>query len=217
MITDIYLYFFWALFSVPGSQICETHPEIVTQESNPVCGAFPAYGGLNSDRPYYRLETFNNPSEACHNTSILAYRPGDCMSRGGPHRPNSGGTPHIFVDAPICFFDTGDDNTGIVAKDKPDNSLMHRVPMFFYWEGHCKDMNNTVCQEEDRGKDCEKTVSPVCGYSYVTSENGEKVFPAKLSKKTKDNACLACSDQEITFYINGSCEEYKSAVIQEEL
>ncbi len=207
MISDIWLYFFWALFSVPGSQICENRPEIVTKEHNPVCGVVPCYVFG------YCAQTYNNPSEACHDNNVIAYRPGDCSTGAGPHQ-NYRGNKNAIVNEPICYFYLIDD-LGYKARDMEDNSLTGQIPMFFYVPGKCKDIDNTMCKAEERGKDCENTEKPVCGYSYVASENRQRVYPARISKQTMNNACIACSDPNITFYVKGACDENSNTMIKE--
>jgi len=204
MILDPWLYFFWALFSVPGSQICENRPSVVPDQYDPVCGATPCYVFG------YCTKTYNNSAEACHDTNVVAYRPGECSTGGGPHQ-NYRGNQNVVVNEPICYFYLINDK-GYEAGDLKDNSFTNRIPMFFYVPGQCKDIDNTMCKAGDRGKECDDTESPVCAYSYVNSENRERVYPAKISKQTMNSACIACSDPHITFYINGPCDDESNLI-----
>lgn len=196
MITDVWLYFFVALFSVPGSEICEDHSQICPEIYNPVCGSYPCYADE------YCTKTYPNSCFACSDKKVIAYRPGDCASPGGPHQTNPGNT-NDFVDEPICKFFLVDDR-GVRTEDLENNENVDHMPIFFYIPGKCKNMNDHVCQESDREKICSTTSDQVCAYNYFT--NNGKIYPAKVSSVTKENACLACKDPSISFYVEGACE-----------
>ncbi len=196
MILDPWLYFFMALFSVPGSHLCQQRSSVCTEEYNPVCATFPCYGFD------YCTKTYANPCIACQDTKVIAYRPGDCRIPGGPHQ-NFPGNVNDFDDSPICSFYLVDDR-GVFTEDYEDNSEADNIPMFFYIPGKCKNIDRTVCTASDRNEVCTAENKPVCAYDYDT--NGGKKFPAKISFSTKSNACQACNDRSVDFYVKGACK-----------
>jgi len=196
MVSEFWVYFFMALFSVPGSEKCETRPEICPDVYDPVCGVYPCYGDE------YCTKTFSNGCYACGDEDVIAYRPGDCASPGGPHQNNPGNV-NDFVDEPICKFFLVDDG-GIRTEDLKNNRDVEHFPLFFYIPGKCEDMDKTVCPDSDRERLCSSRYDPVCGYYYNTNEG--RIYPVDIGGITRQNACVACNDVNVGFYVKGPCE-----------
>jgi len=185
-----------ALFSVPGSEKCETRPDICTEEYNPVCATYPCYGDE------YCTKTYSNGCFACGDKKVIAYRPGDCSSPGGPHQ-NNPGNKNDFVDEPICKFFLADDY-GVRFETLENNAHVEHMPMYCYIPGKCKNKDDNVCTAADRKKSCSSKSEPVCAYNYFTN-NGKK-YPAEITSKTMKNSCLACKDTSIDFWVKGACD-----------
>ncbi|KAL4438804.1 hypothetical protein ABPG74_013477 [Tetrahymena malaccensis] len=70
--------------------------------------------------------------------------------------------------------------------------------------GFCTAANFICTPEMKQNKNCSREYNPVCGV---------KMDPNKSSKyssikSTYSNKCIACSEEDVEFYAEGSCEQY---------